>query len=154
MSNDREKSITKTPVIAAFVNLEITSETLLSPCFGRQGRVRVGDAVGEFRNPNGVLAARYLKSTSQRSKRARRFESLLLRALFMPVTVNLYRLDIQLHARFSTLEIQRQQRRQNLLVRHGMTPPVSTEDRFVQTAVCEVEPRGTLVVEVGERALG
>ena len=51
------------------------------------------------------------------------------------------------------LQIQRQQPLQDLLVRQIMRPPVDIQHRLIQPLVGQVQPRGPLVVQVGQRPL-
>ena len=51
------------------------------------------------------------------------------------------------------LEVQLQQRRQQVVVGHRGGPGVGGEDGFVEFFLGQIEPGGAVVVEVGERAL-
>lgn len=50
--------------------------------------------------------------------------------------------------------IQSQQARENFIIRQTCFPTIGCEDGFIEFPVGEVEPSGTFVVEISERALG
>ena len=56
--------------------------------------------------------------------------------------------------RLGPLQIQLQQRRQQIIIAHGRVSAVGGEDGFVELGVGLLEPFGLGVVEIGERSLG
>jgi hypothetical protein len=71
-------------------------------------------------------------------------------SLVIQVTVTL---KVTVTFGFVSLQIQRQQFLQNLFIRQVVLPAVGGEDGIVESFVCQFQPGGTLVVEVGEGAL-
>src|SRR4051794_18324513 len=56
-------------------------------------------------------------------------------------------------ALFRAFEVEGEERGEDLFVGHRSVPAIGGEDRLVQLAVREVEPRRALVVEIRQRAL-